>query len=295
MVKKFIEYLQYEKKYSDHTVLSYQTDIRQFCLFLEVDLAHFDPVAVTLSEINKWFVAMVRSGISTRTICRKASTLKSFWKYLLSNGLVSENPTKKMILPKSKKELPTFYKESVVDTFLEKEKNKKDFVSVRNRLIISLFYQTGVRVSELVQMKNTDVDFYANQITVIGKRNKARKLPIGVSLKAEIEHYVDLRNNEMEQQSIFLFVRKNGLPMYSKAVYNVVHESMSSLTTLRKQSPHVLRHTFATTMLNHGADIYAVKELLGHSSLAATQVYTHVSFAELNKIYKQAHPRAKKD
>lgn len=295
MIKKYIEYLQYEKKYSDHTVIAYHTDIKQFCAFLKIAPSDFSPSLVTLPTINEWFMDMVSRNISNRTVNRKASTLKSFWRYLQVNGFSETNPTQKLILPNARKPLPVFYKSSVVEAFLKKEEGKKGFVSVRNRLIISLMYQTGIRVSELLHLKDVAVDLSEGEMTVLGKRNKERKIPLGHSLREEIETYLDLRNQKVENCSDALFVRENGLPMYSRAIYKIVNESMRTMTTMHKQSPHVLRHTFATTMLNEGADIYAVKELLGHATLAATQVYTHVSFAELNKIYKQAHPRAKKD
>lgn len=295
MINQFLQYLQYEKNFSSHTVLSYHTDLLQFCTFLEVNPDNFSPAQISPAAIQQWILSMIEEGNSTRTISRKISTLKSFWRYLLRQGIVSDNPTKKIVLPKTNKPLPVFYKQNEMDRVLSENTRVGGFENVRNRLIINLFYQTGLRVSELMSLKDSDIDFIQNQLRVIGKRNKERIVPLGKAICEDISSYIELRNEQVELSDNFLFVLKSGKKMYSKAIYNIVHDEMSGVSTLHKQSPHVLRHTFATTLLNNGADINAVKDLLGHGSLAATQVYTHVSFSELNKIYKQAHPRAIKE
>ncbi len=292
MIQAFLRYLQYEKNYSSHTVLSYHTDINQFCEFLYVEPQNFAPRTISHREIQQWVLSLMESGNTSRTISRKISTLKSFWRFLLIQKLADENPTKKIVLPKTNKPLPAFYKQKEMEYVLSEESGLGGFERVRNRLIINLFYQTGLRVSELVSLQDDDVDYELRQLKVLGKRNKERVLPLGVDICEEMQAYQKLRNAEIDLQDNSFFVLKKGKKMYSKAIYNIVHGKMTQFSTLHKQSPHVLRHTFATTLLNNGADINAVKDLLGHSSLAATQVYTHVSFSELNKIYKQAHPRA---
>jgi len=231
--------------------------------------------------------------ISARSLSRKTSTLKSFWKFLLVRGFVKEDPTLKIILPKTKKPIPAFFKENEMRIALDDKFSPDDFKTTRDRLIISIFYQTGIRLAELISIEDKDVDLINGNLRVIGKRNKQRIIPISNGLCTEISEYIELRNNKLEILVANLFLRENGQKLYPKLIYNMVHDTMSGISSLHKRSPHVLRHTFATSILNGGADINAVKDLLGHSSLAATQVYTHTSFEELNNIYKHAHPRAK--
>jgi integrase/recombinase XerC len=293
MMNEFLQYLQYEKNYSSHTVLSYHTDILQFCDFLQLSSTQFDPKTIDSRQIQQWVLSLMTADLSARTLSRKISTLKSFWHFLLTRGYVTQNPTLKILLPKTKKPLPAFFKESEMNSILDNPFIPDSFEPMRDQLIINLFYQTGIRLAELINIKDQDIDLTEGNLRVTGKRNKQRIIPIGENLINKVKHYISLRNEEVEIIDNYLFVRKNGKKMYPKMVYLIVHNNMSEVSNLHKRSPHVLRHTFATSMLNGGADINAVKELLGHSSLAATQVYTHTSFEELHTIYKHAHPRAK--
>lgn len=293
MVNEFLQYLQYEKNYSFHTVLSYRTDLYQFCDFLVIKPQEINTLNVNSQQIQQWTLLLMSTKISARSLSRKISTLKSFWKFLLVRGLATQDPTLKIILPKTKKPIPAFFKEKEMDSALDNKSNPNDFETTRDLLIISIFYQTGIRLAELISIEDKDIDLINGNLRVTGKRNKQRIIPISNSLCKEISEYIELRNNKLEILSANLFLRENGQKLYPKLIYNIVHNTMSEVSSLHKRSPHVLRHTFATSILNGGADINAVKDLLGHSSLAATQVYTHTSFEELNNIYKHAHPRAK--
>ncbi len=293
MVNEFLQYLQYEKNYSFHTVLSYRTDLYQFCDFLVIKPQEINTLNVNSQQIQQWTLLLISTKISARSLSRKISTLKSFWKFLLVRGLATQDPTLKIILPKTKKPIPAFFKEKEMNSALDNKSNPNDFETTRDLLIISIFYQTGIRLAELISIEDKDIDLINGNLRVTGKRNKQRIIPISNSLCKEISEYIELRNNKLEILSVNLFLRENGQKLYPKLIYNIVHNTMSEVSSLHKRSPHVLRHTFATSILNGGADINAVKDLLGHSSLAATQVYTHTSFEELNNIYKHAHPRAK--
>lgn len=293
MVNGFLQYLQYEKNYSSHTVLSYTTDLKQFLEFLSIDKAAFNPEEVSPSMIQQWIIELMQAKTSARTISRKVSTLKSFWHYLQKKHKVSINPTLKIVLPKTKKPLPVFFKDREIMQVLDNPFLPDDFERVRDLLILEMFYMTGIRLSELIAIEDKDVDFASGALRVIGKRNKQRIIPIDPFFCQHITSYMKLRDDLVVQSTFKLFVRLNGKSMYPKLVYNIVHNMMSQVSTLPRISPHVMRHSFATELLNGGADINALKELLGHSSLAATQVYTHTGFGELNNIYKRAHPRAK--
>ena len=288
----FLQYLQKERKYSLNTVQAYENDLLEFSEFCEKRLSK-DVLNVGVSDVREWIVEMSdgSGAVGVRTVKRRISALRSFYKYLRREGLVSKNPAAVLVLPKASKPLPKFFREEEMGRLLDDVMTGDEFQDRRDKLIIDLFYQTGVRVSELVEIKDSDIDMGRGMLRVFGKRRKERLIPIGGKLLKEIEAHKAKRNTEV-RKTFDLFVRKNGEKMYRRGVYDVVHRSLTKVSSLKKRSPHVLRHTFASTMLNNGADIYAVKALLGHSSLAATEVYTHSSFAKLIKTYKTAHPRA---
>jgi len=292
MIDKFLQYLQYEKNYSSHTVLSYKNDLLQFSHFFELEEHHLNISKANPNHIRQWIVEIIGIGLSARSANRKLSSLKSFYKFLIHEGVIKQNPARNIISPKTNKPLPLFFKEKEVDFVLKDVILGNSFEKNRDRLIITLFYETGVRVSELINIKDSDIDNYVCSLKVIGKRNKERKIPIGKDLLKLINEYIELRKKEVASNFPYLFIRKDGSKMYSRLVYSVVNKHMSQVSSLSKRSPHVLRHTFASTLLNNGADLNAVKELLGHANLSATEIYTHTSFEQLQKIYKQAHPRA---
>ena len=292
MTEKFLQYIQYEKNYSSCTVLSYRKDLEQFTQFvaergLTDDIAH-----ATTEHIRLWLMTMRDAKCKATTINRRLSTLRSFYKFLLRQNAIEVDPTARIVAAKTPKKIPTFFSEKDLDNLLDMSENVTTFEACRNETIIETFYQTGMRLAELISLKDSDIDFDRNTIRIFGKRRKERIVPFGEDLREKLKNYIALRDREVERTTPYLYILQSGKQMYAKAVYRIVTEAMGQVSTQEKRSPHVLRHTFATAMLNHGADINAVKELLGHANLAATQIYTHTTFEELKKIYKQAHPRA---
>lgn len=301
MVEQFIQYLRYERNYSSHTVLAYRKDLEQFSLFLTDEYGVDDLSRADADMIRFWLLRLMEEGLSARSVNRKLSSLKSFWRYLLAKGLAKENPCRKLLSPKVHKSLPSFLKKEEMESLLDDVSESEDmseFVAKRNRLMIEMLLQTGMRRSELMGLALSDVDMSSCLLRVKGKRDKQRLIPFGPMLQSMIQDYLDSRAQWQSQcEDLYdfsdcLFVRENGKPLYPQLVYRLVHDKLSQCSSLAKKSPHVLRHSFATTLLNNGAQLNAVKELLGHANLSATEVYTHTTFEELKQVYKQAHPRA---
>lgn len=292
LTDSFLDYLRYERNYSEKTVLAYGEDISQLKEFAQDEIGEFNPVEVKPELIREWIVSLMDKGYTSTSVNRKLSSLRSFYKFLLKRGEVVVDPLRKITGPKNKKPLPFFLKENEMNKLLDETDFGEGFKGCRDHLIIEMFYATGMRLSELIGLDDGDVDFSASLLKVTGKRNKQRLIPFGEELKEEMRKYVDVRNGQIPKMSDAFFVKENGERLYKNLVYNLVKRNLSKVVTLKKRSPHVLRHTFATMMLNNEAELGAVKELLGHSSLATTEIYTHTTFEELKKVYKQAHPRA---
>ena len=292
LTDSFLDYLRYERNYSEKTVLAYGEDISQLREFAQEEIGDFKPAEVTPELIREWIVSLMDKGYASTSVNRKLSSLRSFYKFLLKKKVVLVDPLRKITGPKNKKPLPSFLKENEMNRLLDDTDFGEGFEGCRAHLIIEMFYATGIRLSELIGLDDKDVDFSASLLKVTGKRNKQRLIPFGDELKEGMLEYVNVRNEQVLESGGAFFVRKNGERLYKNLVYNLVKRNLSKVVTLKKRSPHVLRHTFATTMLNNEAELGAVKELLGHSSLATTEIYTHTTFEELKKVYKQAHPRA---
>lgn len=291
-ILSFLKYLEFEKRYSKRTVESYHIDLVQFCDFCTSKANIEDITKVEPFSVRDWIVFLLDSGISNRSVNRKLSALNSLFRYLQRMEMVVSNPLSKIDSLKIKKRLPVFVSETKMGQLLDDVLCGTEFTDLRSMLILDMFYLTGIRLSELINIKEKDIDFSGSTIKVLGKRNKERIIPVTKELLQNCNKYLQVRNQEVPIKCEFLFVTHKGEKLYPKLVYRTVKNALTSVTTMEKRSPHVLRHTFATHMLNNGAGINAIKELLGHENLAATQIYTHNSFEKLKKIYKQAHPRA---
>ncbi len=287
----FCDYISHQKRYSPHTVTAYKKDLEQFNQFLLSDFQINSFSEVNSSMIRSWIVHLIENDVSTRSINRKISTLKSFYKYLLKNGEVENNPLLKVVTPKTSKRLPVFVGESEISDLFSEVEYKNDYEGIRDELILEFLYATGIRLIELVNLEIGSIDKNNSTIKVVGKRNKERIIPFGDKLATKISKYLKERE-KVNTKEVHLFLTKNGKKIYPKLVYRTVNYYLSMVTTVSKKSPHVLRHTFATHMLNNGADLNSIKEILGHANLSATQVYTHNTIEKLKNIHKQAHPKA---
>lgn len=291
MIDSFLRYIEFEKRLSHHTIVSYATDLRQLADFLSITYECNDPATANFGMVRSWVASLVEQDTQPRSVNRKIACLRSYYKFLLRQGSIERDPTLKLKVLKTKKRLPTFVKAEELKSVLDGP-FPDSFEGWRDKLILELFYGSGIRLSELVGLTDRAIDLRAKTIKVLGKRNKERVIPIGQNLVPIIKGYQQIRNREVERnEEDFLVVTAAGEPVYRTLVQRIVKRYLKD-THVEKKSPHVLRHTYATHLLNQGADINAVKELLGHSSLAATQVYTHNTLEKLKKTFEQAHPKA---
>ncbi|HKL08193.1 MAG TPA: site-specific tyrosine recombinase/integron integrase [Bacteroidales bacterium] len=285
----FLKYLQTERRSSKHTIRSYENDLRHFNTFIK----NTEIQNASEKDIRAWIVDMMGKDFSSLTINRKISTLKTFYKFLIREGFVTINPMDKVTTPKSSKKIPAFVDEQQINHLLDDFSFGDDFSGVRNKTIIEMFYNTGMRLTELINLENNDVNLEEGTLKVTGKRNKERIIPIHIAFTDSIKKYQ--KEKETQFPSLghnYFFITDRGNKLYEKFVYRIVNKYLKFVSTIEKRSPHILRHTFATHLLNRGADLNAIKDLLGHANLSATQVYTHNTFEKLKSIYKQAHPRA---
>ncbi len=291
--ERFLDYLRYEKRFSPHTLTAYESDLGQFVEFLQNSFELNDPSLIRHTHVRSWMVDLMERGNVPRSVNRKLSCLKSYFKYLRRQGDITTNPMLKVIPPKTGKRLPEFVPEKSMSFLFEQVDFGEGHAGLRNRLVMEMLYCTGIRQSELIGLKTADVDFTTNNIKVYGKGGKERLIPIARHLAELVERYLAVRRDVYPGNEIpNLILTDKGQPLTPGIVYNLVKRHLSLVTTQEKRSPHVLRHSFATHLSNGGADLNAIKELLGHSSLASTQVYTHNSIEKLKKVYQQAHPKA---
>ena len=296
---KYIDYLRFEKRYSAHTVLAYHSDLDDFSGFLLMQYTISDLLLADHTLIRSWLISLIDNKISARSVNRKISTLKSFYRFCLKQGLLSTNPMLKVVAPRTSKQLPVFLTHDNLDNLLHKVEFDNSYEGCRDKMIITLFYATGIRRAELINIKTSDIEMDKGTLKVLGKRSKERIVPLGGNVISQLKEYLIQRETYLSEINLVaqnnnhsLFVTSKGLAVYPRMIYNIVHKYLSLIASNSKLSPHILRHTFATHMLDDGADLNAIKEILGHSSLAATQVYTHNTIEKLKSIYKQAHPRA---
>lgn len=289
----FLDYLTAERNDSPHTVVGYGRDIREFQAFLESLYSSADWTRVRAEDVREWIIYLLdERNISPASVNVKLSALRSFYRYLRLTGYVSINPMEKIASLKTSRPLPYFVRESEMDRLLELTLEDRSLGGIRDRLVIMMLYETGIRRSELLGLKDSDVDTAAMQVKVTGKRNKQRIIPFGNELKEEIQAYLYSRESELGlKEAAAFFVTDNGMPLTDSLLSSIVKDNLSKVTTIKKKSPHVLRHSFATAMLNNKADLTSIQKLLGHESVATTEIYTHVSFEELKNEYKNAHPR----
>lgn len=291
-IQSFLDYLKFEKRYSFHTLTSYTTDLIEFYDYAEIQFGATALKDTTSAFVRSWLASLKDKGLSSKSLNRKISSLKSFFKYHMKTGAIESTPMDKVISPKISKRLPVFVKEEDTRTLLETLNSAaEDWKSLNAKMLVIIFYATGMRLSELINLSENQIDFSRQQIKVLGKGNKERVIPVSREVIAAIRNYQQLKNKEFDGTSNFLLVTEKGKKLYPRYAWKLVNQVLGEASTLDKKSPHVLRHTFATHLMNNGADLNAVKELLGHSSLASTQVYTHNTIEKLKDIHKKAHPK----
>jgi integrase/recombinase XerC len=291
--ESFLQYLQFERRYSQHTLRSYGNDLDQFYTFLDSRGIPAEPEGITSHDIRAWIVSLIENNYSSVSVHRKISCLRVFFRYLRKDGIVRRDPLEKVVLPRKKKTIPVFVEEEALNKLLDDYSFGDDYAGILNRTIIEMLYLTGMRRAELIGLRDGDVDLTDGSVRVTGKRNKQRIIPLGKQFISRLREYIAIRDKAFPDPATdWFFVTVRGNKLYDKYVYDIVNSYLSMVTTIEKRSPHILRHTFATHMLNHGADLNSIKELLGHANLSATQIYTHNTFEKLKEVYKQAHPRA---
>jgi integrase/recombinase XerC len=289
----FIDYLKFEKRYSEHTIRSYHDDLVSFFQFTEQQFGQTSLQEISSSFIRSWLASLKSNQLGSRSINRKISSLKSFFKYQLRSGNLEQTPMSNIISPKINKRLPVYVEQKDMDTLFSYVEFPDTWNGLTDKLLIAIFYNTGMRLSELVNIKESQIDFGNRSIKVLGKGNKERIIPVSAQMSQNIKRYIKKKREELIQfDDEFLLISSKGKKLYQKHVYLCVKKYLGAVTTIDKKSPHVLRHTFATHLTNSGAELNSVKELLGHSSLAATQVYTHNTIEKLKDVYKKAHPKA---
>ena len=293
-INSFLNYLSFEKKYSQHTITAYKNDLNSFQLFYNREFDSENISDVNYSQIRNWIVDLVDSKVSNRTINRKLSSLKSFYKYLQKTKQIEISPMVKHQALKISKQIQVPFSEKEIMNVLNAMDENIDFESIRNKLIVELLYSTGARRSELINVKVSDIDFVNETVKVLGKRNKERYIPLIKPIQISLKNYI-IQRNDIDNKEVYLLLTKKGKKIYDTLVYRIINNYFSCVSSKVKKSPHIIRHSFATHLLNEGADLNSVKELLGHSSLASTQVYTHSSMGKLKEIYNQAHPRSDKN
>ena len=291
MVEQFLKYLRFEKNRSEQTISRYERSLRDFETYFKGVEEELSWASVDADVIRGWLEAMMDKGHQATSMNADLSAVKSFYRFALSRGMVSHDPAHHIQGPKKKKPLPQYLKESEMNELIDDMEWGEDYKDVRARTIILLFYETGLRRGELSGLNDADVDFEARQLKVTGKRNKQRIIPFGEELAEELARYRDLRDRQVAKQSEAFFLNRKGGRMTGGQIYSLVKKHLSRVSTLKKRSPHVLRHTFATAMLNHEASLEGVRKLLGHESLETTEIYTHTTFDQLRRVYKEAHPR----
>jgi integrase/recombinase XerC len=292
VIQPFLDYLKFEKRYSRHTVISYETDLTSFFDYIVTQYGEIPLNQLSHIYIRSWLASLKDEGLAAKSINRKISSLKSFFKYQLKAGAIKQTPMAKIVSPKNEKRLPNFVADKDIRTLFEHVEFPDTWQGRTERLLLLLFYNTGMRLSEVIGLKDSQVNSSNHTLKILGKGNKERIVPISPEILNEIKTYEKERNNLIPERSDLLLITEKGKPLSPRGVYSSVKKYLSLVTTIEKRSPHVLRHTFATHLTNNGADLNAVKELLGHTSLAATQVYTHNTIEKLKNIYKRAHPKA---
>ncbi|HUQ64591.1 MAG TPA: tyrosine-type recombinase/integrase [Flavitalea sp.] len=291
-ISAFTDHLKFEKRYSVHTVRSYHDDLKQFTEYLSNEFGKMDVDDISASIVRSWLATLKNEGLTSRSITRKISTLKSFFKYIIRSGVLKKNPLAGIVSPKISKRLPAFVDEKDLKTLFKHVEFDDNWNGYTGRLAMGMLYELGLRLSELVNCKERQVDFSNGHIKILGKGNKERIIPVNAAKLGEIREYMKKKRTEFEEcDNNYLLVNDKGKKLYSKFIYRLTTRYLPEVTTVKKKSPHILRHSFATHLMNNGAELNAVKELLGHSSLAATQVYTHNTIEKLKNVHKKAHPR----